>query len=226
VIVAMLVGGAIVGAANGVIIAYTRMQPFIVTLATWSVWGGMALLVLSTPGGSVPDSLVTFGTSTILTVGTPVWMLAVLLLLWLYFKRTRTGLALRAVGSSNEAAYLSGVPVPLALISAYALSGLFSTIAGLYLVTQTTSGSPVIGNDYILPSVAAVVIGGTTLLGGRGGLVGTVLGAFILTLIGSVVFVYGLTSAWQTILQGLLLIVAVLAGTVASMILRRRVAYG
>jgi ribose/xylose/arabinose/galactoside ABC-type transport system permease subunit/ABC-type Na+ transport system ATPase subunit NatA len=226
VIVAMLVGGAIVGAANGVIIAYTRMQPFIVTLATWSVWGGMALLVLSTPGGSVPDSLVTFGTSTFLTVGTPVWMLAVLLLVWLYFKRTRTGLALRAVGSSNEAAYLSGVPVPLALISAYALSGLFSTIAGLYLVTQTTSGSPVIGNDYILPSVAAVVIGGTTLLGGRGGLVGTVLGAFILTLIGSVVFVYGLTSAWQTILQGLLLIVAVLAGTIASMILRRRVAYG
>lgn len=225
VIVAMLLVGALIGATNGVIIAYTRMQPFIVTLATWSVWGGIALLVLSTPGGSVPDSLVNFGTSTALGIGTPVWMLAAVLLAWLYFKRTRTGLALRAVGSSHEAAYLSGVPVPVALISAYALSGLFSTIAGLYLVTQTTSGSPVIGNDYILPSVAAVVIGGTTLLGGRGGLVGTILGAFILTLIGSVVFVYGLTSAWQTILQGLLLIVAVLAGTIANMIVRRRVAY-
>lgn len=225
VIIAMLIGGAFLGALNGLIIAYTRMQPFIVTLATWSVWGGAALLVLPTPGGSVPPSLVNFGTSTILSVGTPVWLLAALLVLWLYFKQTRTGLALRAVGSSNEAAYLSGVPVPVALISAYALSGLFSTIAGLYLVTQTTSGSPVVGNDYILPSVAAVVIGGTTLLGGRGGLIGTVLGAFILTLIGSVVFVYGLSSAWQTILQGLLLIVAVLAGTIASMVLRRRVAY-
>jgi len=225
VIVAMLIVGALIGATNGVIIAYTRMQPFIVTLATWSVWGGIALLVLSTPGGSVPNSLVTFGTSTVLGIGTPVWMLAVVLLAWVYFKRTRTGLALRAVGSSHEAAYLSGVPVPVALVSAYALSGLFSTIAGLYLVTQTTSGSPVIGNDYILPSVAAVVIGGTTLLGGRGGVVGTILGAFILTLIGSVVFVYGLTSAWQTILQGLLLIVAVLAGTIANMVVRRRITY-
>ncbi len=225
IIMAMLIGGCLVGALNGIVIAYTRMQPFIVTLATWSVWGGVALLVLPTPGGSVPQSLVSFGTSSIGGVATPVWMLAVLLLVWLYFKQTRTGLALRAVGSSHEAAYLSGVPVPLALISAYALSGLFSTIAGLYLVAQTTSGSPVVGNDYILPSVAAVVIGGTTLLGGRGGLTGTVLGAFILTLIGSVVFVYGLSSAWQTILQGILLIVAILAGTIATFIVRRRGAY-
>jgi ribose transport system ATP-binding protein len=225
VIIAMLLGGSILGALNGVVIAFTRMQPFIVTLATWSVWGGAALLVLSTPGGSVPLSLVTFGTNTYLGVATPVWLLGVLLVLWLYFKRTRTGVTLRAVGSSQEAAYLSGISVPTVLITAYALSGLFSTIAGLYLVTQTTSGSPVVGNDYILPSVAAVVIGGTTLLGGRGGLVGTVLGAFILTLIGSVVFVYGLSSAWQTILQGLLLIVAVLAGAVVSMILGRRYAF-
>ena len=225
VIIAMLLGGSILGALNGVVIAFTRMQPFIVTLATWSVWGGAALLVLSTPGGSVPLSLVTFGTNTYLGVATPVWLLGVLLVLWLYFKRTRTGVTLRAVGSSQEAAYLSGISVPMVLITAYALSGLFSTIAGLYLVTQTTSGSPVVGNDYILPSVAAVVIGGTTLLGGRGGLVGTVLGAFILTLIGSVVFVYGLSSAWQTILQGLLLIVAVLAGAVVSMILGRRYAF-
>ena len=113
----------------------------------------------------------------------------VLFLFWLWFRNTRLGVTIRATGSNEKSAYLSGVSLTFVNVATYGLSGLFAALASLYLTTQTGAGSPTIGKDYILPSVAAAVIGGISLFGGRGGLAGTIIGAFILTIIGNLVFV-------------------------------------
>ncbi len=106
---------------------------------------------------------------------------------------------------------------PLATnLVAYGLSGLFAALAGLFYAAKTGSGDPVVGTDYILPSIAAVVIGGTSLMGGRGGLVGTILGVIILNFIGDVVFLLQLPSYWQPVAIGLILVAVVVASAAAD----------
>lgn len=214
--------GAFAGAANGALIARLRLQPFIVTLATWSIWSGVALWVLPTEGGQIPASFIGWVETTKLGVGSTVWLLVGLIVFWLWFKRTRLGVSIRATGSSESSAFLSGVPTGTVTMAAYALSGLFAALAGLFLITQTASGSPTVGNDFILNSVAAVVIGGTSLFGGRGGLGGTIAGAFIVTIIASVIFALNISSFWTPIVTGLLLIFAVLANSVTELYARRQ----
>ena len=214
--------GVGLGALNGVLVARLRLQPFIVTLATWSIWSGVALWILPTEGGTIPGGFLHWVQATPLGFATPVWLAIGLILFWHWLKRTRAGIGIRAVGSSENSSFLSGVPTALTIMTAYGLSGLFAALGGLFLVTQTASGSPTVGNDYILNSVAAVVIGGTSLFGGRGGLGGTFAGAIILTLIASVVFTLNISSFWTPIATGVLLILAVLANSLTELYLRRR----
>jgi ribose transport system permease protein len=214
--------GAAGGIVNGILVARLRLQPFIVTLATWSIWSGVALWILPTEGGTIPQSFVTWVDDALFGIAATTWLVVALVVFWLWFKRTRLGVAIRATGSSEGSAYLSGVPTGLTTVAAYALSGLFAALAGLFLVTQTASGSPTVGNDFILNSVAAVVIGGTSLFGGRGGLGGTIAGAFILTLIGNVIFALDVSSFWTPITSGALLILAVLANSLTELYARRQ----
>jgi ribose transport system permease protein len=109
-------------------------------------------------------------------------------------------------------------------VTTYGLSGLFAAGAALYLTTQIGAGSPTIGKDYILPSVAAAVIGGVSLFGGRGHLAGTLIGAFILTLIGNLVFVLKVSSYWQPVASGVILLLSVLASSIAEKAARGRAA--
>ena len=157
------------------LIARLKLQPFIVTLATWSIWSGVAFWLLPTEGGTIPESFTSWFSNSYLGLTAPVWIIVALIVAWLWFKRTRLGVGIKATGSSAGSAFLSGVPIGVTTIAAYSLSGLFAALAGLFLTTQTASGSPTVGNDYILNSVA-VVIGGTSLFGGRGGLGGTIAG--------------------------------------------------
>ena len=219
--VAILAIGLGVGIVNGLIISVLRLQPFLVTLATWSILSGAALLVLPTDGGSLPSGWMSLGNAMFLGLSSSVWLLFALLLFWLWFRDTRLGLTIRATGSSENAAYLSGVSLTFINMATYGLSGLFAALASLYLTTQTGAGSPTIGKDYILPTVAAAVIGGISLFGGRGGLLGTVIGAFILTIIGNLVFVLSVSSYWQPIVSGIILLVAVLASSLAERSTRR-----
>jgi ribose transport system permease protein len=214
--------GVAVGTLNGILVSRLRLQPFIVTLATWSVWSGTALWILPTEGGNIPTGFVSWVQATPLGIATPAWLVLGLFVFWHWLKRTRAGIGIRAVGSSENSSFLSGVPTGVTTMTAYALSGLFAALAGLFLVTQTASGSPTVGNDYILDSVAAVVIGGTSLFGGRGGLGGTFAGAAILTLIASVIFTLNISSFWTPIMTGLLLILAVLANSLTELYMRRR----
>jgi len=220
--VLILLLGLAAGAVNGVLIARLRLQPFIVTLATWSIWSGVALWLLPTEGGTIPQSFISWVDKKLLGIAAAVWLLVALCLFWVWFKRTRLGLAIKTTGSSDNAAFLSGVPTGVTTVAAYALSGLFAAMAGLFLTTQTASGSPTVGNDFILNSVAAVVIGGTSLFGGRGGLGGTIAGAFILTLIGDVIFALNVESFWTPITAGVLLIAAVLANSLTELYARRQ----
>jgi ribose transport system permease protein len=210
-----------VGAVNGLLISVLRLQPFLVTLATWSILGGTALLILPTDGGQLPLGWMAFGSGTLFGLSSSVWLLGALALFWLWFRSTRLGVSIRATGSNEKSAYLSGVSLTAINVATYGLSGGFAALSALYLSTQPGTGSPTVGNGYILPTVAAAVIGGISLFGGRGGLAGTIVGAFILTIIGNLVFVLDISSYWQPIASGLILLAAVLGSSIAERSTRR-----
>jgi len=214
--------GTLAGLVNGYIVARLRVQPFIATLATWSIWGGLALAILPTDGGSVPDSLFKAATGNIAGIPKSILALLLIVILWLIFRRTRLATQIFAIGSSEKAAYLSGASVVRVKMIVYAMSGFFAALAGINRTIQLTSGSPVAGNPFILSSVAAVVIGGAALSGGRGGALGGIAGAFILTLISDLIFFLGISSYYSVIFQGLLLIASVTLYSIAALIQRRR----
>jgi len=217
----LAIGGG-VGMLNGLLISVLELQPFLVTLATWSIVGGTALIVLPSEGGAVPGWWVDAGAGTFGGLSLAVWSLAALLLWWTWFRRTRLALSIRSAGSNERSAFLCGVALGRMNVAAYGLSGLFAALGGLFLTSQTGSGSPTVGNDFVLPAVAAVVIGGTVLSGGRGGLAGSAVGAFILTIIGNVVFVLHISSYWQPVVAGLILVLSVLATSLSELTLARR----
>jgi len=218
----VLLVGLAGGAVNGLLIVRTGIQPFIVTLASWSVFAGLALLVLPTEGGTVAPAL-TAALSGSAVLPKAVIILIVLALAWWILRRTRFGTAVLAVGSSAASAHLNGLPVKRTLVAVYALSGLFAALAGIYFSAAVTfSGSPVAGEPLILLSVAAVVIGGTSLAGGRGSYFGTILGALSLSFITQTVFFSGAESYWSSFVQGVLVLAAVLLFSVVELVLRRR----
>lgn len=206
---ACLVLGCVVGLLNGLLISRLRLQPFIVTLATWSILSGVALWVLPVDGGTIPTAYTEAINSTFLGLDISVWIVIALVAFGMWFRRSRLGIGITAIGSDADAAYASGAPLARTKVAAYLLAGLFAAAAGLLLTTQTATGSPTGGESYVLQSVAVVVIGGTYLAGGRGSIGGTIAAAFILTLIANVVFALALPPSWTPLLTGVLLVVSV-----------------
>jgi len=222
----VLAAGAAAGALNGAIVVFGRLQPIIVTLATGAVFFGLALLLRPAPGGEVSEGLADALTGRLFgVIPTTLVLLAVVLLLgWMPFRRTVVGRACYAVGSSEQAAFLSGVPSQRAKFIAYTASGLLAGLAGLLLSLISLSGEasgPQAGL-YTLNSIAAVVIGGTSLYGGAGGMVGSVLGAFVLRTIGDLLFVFDAPALWQPLFEGLILLAAVCVGALHVLRLRNR----
>jgi ribose transport system permease protein len=214
--------GAGAGALNALILVRLNLQPFIVTLATWSLWSGIAFWILPVEGGVIPQKLLDWVNANPAGFAVPIWILALGLLLWLLVRRSPLLYRIRAIGSNRDAAYLSGVNVPLTLVAAYASSGACAAVGGLFLATQISSGSPNIGDDFILQSAAAVVIGGTSLLGGNGSVAAAVAGSFVLTVAGSVVFALGFSSQLEAVIRALILIAAIVAVSAGTLIKRRR----
>jgi ribose transport system permease protein len=213
----VLVLGAVVGVLNGLIITLGKLQPFVVTLATWSILEGCALTILPAETSGVPQTWVDAEHWMPGGIGVPMMLLGVLIVLWAWFSRTRVFNSIRAAGSNERSAYLNRISVLATNAWAYGLAGFFAAAAGLYFSTQTGAGHPTVGTQYVLPAIAAVVIGGTSLLGGRGTLIGTIVGAFILTLIGDVVFLLKLQSYWQWVMSGvILMLVVILTGLTES----------
>jgi len=215
-ILAVLLIGAACGAANGVIIAKGRIAPILATLATLSVYSGLALKILPVPGGSIAPEIRAVLTNPDVPTGL-VW-LAVAVGGWLVLRRTRFGMRVFAVGSDETAARAVGVPAGRVKVAVYALSGLCSALAAVFYVSTTTSGDPNAGNPYILTSIAAVVVGGIAFSGGRGSALGAIAGAFALTLGVDVLFFAGIDPLYQSLFQGLFLVGAVLLGGAAVLV--------
>ncbi len=204
-----LLAGLAAGLLNGVLVVGLGLPPIIVTLATMSIWQGIALVVLPNPGGTVPGGFqdMLMGGFSSPTIGLLTLIVWTLLVSWLL--SARFGLSLRAVGSDEQAAAMSGVRVARTKIGAYAVAGVLAAIGGMYLAVAMSSGSPVVGDGYILTAITAVVIGGVPLVGGRGSALAVVMGALILTIINSLLYFAQVSSFYQSLISGLILLVVV-----------------
>lgn len=205
-IAAVAFSGLGIGALCGVIAIRLRLPAIIVTLAASFIIAGIALLILPRPGGAIPAWF-----SDLLAGNTPAALILLVLvaLLWKLYLATPLGLSLYAAGENPVGAYRAGVPVDGARIAAYALSGLLSTLAGLFIAAQTGSGDPVIGNAFTLNSIAAAVLGGVGFLGGRGTMRGAIAGSLLLSVMINVMFFLGFPPVAQYVAQGLIIIGAV-----------------
>ena len=218
-VVAALAIGAGAGLFNGLIVSYARIAPLIATLATSSIYIGIALIVLPTPGGSVPGWLSSWTAGTVGSVPVAViWLVAAVVGGWLILNRLRFGINLRALGGNESASWSAGINVTRVRILAYVASGFCSALAGVVLAGLTQSGDPSIGAVYLLDAIAAVVVGGTSLVGGIGTIAGSVLGALALALVSAVLLVSGLSTDYQYIVTGLIVIGALLAHTLQGKI--------
>lgn len=224
VVVGVLLMGIVLGLINGALVVVTRVPDIVVTLAMSFVWAGAALLVINTPGGGAAPWLTAAIDGTIVSEWIPralVLLIVFVALVWIPVVRSGLGISLYAVGSDRLAAFRSGVPVGRTKMIAYALTGLFSAAGGLVLTMSTGIGSPVPG-PYTLQSVAAIVLGGVSLAGGRGGLVGPILAVFILTLVRTDLTFLGVNPNLSTAIQGAILVGVVMFGAVLTFRRTRR----
>ena len=213
--------GIALGTINGTLIVLTGVPDIVVTLAMSFVWGGVALLIMRTPGGGAPTEFQSLGTGSFGSDWVPAGAIIiglVLLIAWLPIRWRRTGFAIFAVGSSRERAYLSGVNVNRTRVLAYSIGGFFAAMAGLALTATTGIGTPYSVTFITLNSVAAAVLGGVSLAGGKGGLVGPVAAAFCLTLVPAIMVFQGIDPNYSQVIQGALIVVVVM---IAGLLLLR-----
>jgi ribose transport system permease protein len=215
-VIGVLLAGSACGALNGVIVVYGRLQPIIVTIATSALFYGLALIIRPQPGGSINPELADLMTrSTYWVPSSLIILLGVVVFIWIPYRRSVIGRAAYAIGSSEQAAYMSGVAIGRAKLLAYTLAGLLSAIAGLSLTALTYTGEAraALAADYTLNSIAAVVIGGTSLFGGSGSAIGSIFGAFVMRTVGDLLFVFDMNPVLQPLFVGVVLLFAVSLGS-------------
>jgi ribose transport system permease protein len=221
----ILIAGALQGAANGIIVVLSRIPDVVVTLTTGFIWGGVALLILEKPGGGAPPQFLDLAAGSLISLWVPnalILLVAAVAVVWLPVSRSRLGLLIYAVGSDRIAAFRSGVGVQRTRILAYVVGGLFSALGGVALTMTTGIGAPLAGTYYTLSSVAAVVIGGVRLSGGRGGLVGPVIAAVLLTLIPTDLIFLDIDPNYGQVIQGTLIVFVVMIGGFVSVLQSRK----
>jgi len=210
------------GALSGVIIVVTRVPDIVITLAMSFVWAGVALLVLAKPTPGVPFDFQNLAQGSALSPWIPnaLLLLLVIPLVWVPLRRSRAGLSIYAVGSDRNAAFRSGVNLGWSRVLAYAVGGFFAGCGGLALSMTTGVGSPLAGTLYTLSAISAIVLGGVSLAGGRGGMLGPLAAAYILSLIPAVLIYLGIDPNYGQMIQGLLIVIVVMIGGLGA-VLRR-----
>lgn len=202
--------GGLLGLVNGVLITRLRLPDFVVTMATFISYQGVALSIRPTPGGSVSPGFLDFMYGNTLGVPNPTWVLLVLLVVLGYLLRaTRLGHYMVAAGASRESAYLLGLPVDRVRVAAYTMSGLCAGVAGIFLIGLIGTGAANAATPYQLNSIIATVVGGTSLYGGQGSLVGTVFGALILQAALKMLSYANLLGSYVLVFEGALVVVVV-----------------
>jgi len=219
VVIGVLALGLVLGAINGTLVVVTRVPDIVVTLAMSFVWAGCALLVLNRPGGGSAKWLKDIILGSLGNEWIPkaaIVLIIVIAAIWIPLRRSKAGLRIYAVGSDRLAAFRSGVSVGRTKVLAYALLGLFGALGGLSLTASTGIGTPVPG-PYTLLSVAAVVLGGVSLAGGRGGVVGPLIAVAILQLIRTDMTFLRFDPNLAVVVQGVILIGVVMVGSLVQL---------
>ena len=221
----VLVAGAGQGLLNGLVVALSRIPDVVATLTTGFIWGGVALLILERPGGGAPADYLNIAAGADFGPWLPnalIVMIAAVALVWLPIRLSRIGLLIYAAGSDPVAAFRSGVNVMRARTIAYVFSGVACAIGGMALTMTTGIGAPLAGAYYTLSSVAAVVIGGVSLAGGRGGMVGPVIAALLLTLAPMDLVFLGIDPNYGQVIQGTLIVLVVMVAGLFAYLQERK----
>lgn len=219
VILISLAVGALVGTLNGVLVTKFNVAPFIATLGTLYIARGAALLI--SDGSTFPrlqgdpatgnTGFSFLGVSRPLGIPTAIWiMVAFAIVIWILITRTAFGRHLYATGGNERAAQLAGVPVKSVKMRVYIISGVCAATAGLIIASELTSAAPQTGNTFELNAIAAVVIGGASLAGGRGTVKGALIGAFVIGFLSDGLVMVGVSTFWQTVIKGLVIVLAVM----------------
>jgi ribose transport system permease protein len=211
-IAAALLVGMVCGAMNGALIAYAGLQPFIVTLGTLSLFRALALIYTGgTPILGLPPQFRALITSQIWIFPVPVVIVAVLAIVaWVMLNKTPIGEYILAVGGNEEAARISGVPIARTKITAYVISGFLASLAAVILIARLGAAEPTLGNLWELEAIAAAAIGGASLMGGKGSIVGTILGAIVLGAMRNGLTLLNVQAFYQLLATGIIIILAML----------------
>ena len=218
-----LLVGVLAGAINGFFVAYLRLQPIITTYATSFLFAGLALFILPNPGGGIPAPIAELYRSSV-PLGLPLafYVIAIVLLVWGYVRSTRFGNFLFAVGGKAQAAYETAVPVTAVQFSTYVISGLMAAVSGIAITMLSGSGNAEIGSAMTLNSITAVVIGGTALSGGVGGVAGPMLGAITLGFLQNIISFADIDTWWETFAKASIIVIALATPGVINLFRRRR----
>ena len=211
--------GFSLGAINGVFVAGLKLNPFIVTLATWEIFAGLTLVITKGyPIRPLGESFMVFGKGEIFGIPVPVliFIAAALVLVWM-LTQTRFGRNIFAVGGNRDAAVLAGIPAWRVEFIAYGLSGMLASMAGILFASRMDGAQPSVGEGWLMGAITAAILGGTSLRGGQGSIVGTVLGALLLTVLANGTVLMNVSGFWQRVIVGAVVLVAVLVD-----LLRRR----
>lgn len=229
--------GMVAGMLNGVAVAYLRLQPIVTTYATSFIFAGLALSILPRPGGQLPremtnlyrqlieidgvSQLPVIGNIPILTQIPPAFVvITVILLLWAVLRQTRFVQYIYATGDNAQAAYTTGLPVQRIRFGTYVIAGLFSALAALALTMSLGSGSATSGDAMTLDSIVAVVLGGTRLRGGQGGIAGAMIGVVILGIIRNIISFFGVPTWSQTLVDASIILIALAGPGLVRFIIR------
>ncbi|AMY04024.1 ABC transporter permease [Mesorhizobium ciceri] len=215
--------GGVVGLVNGFLVAVLRLQSIAATLATMIICQGLSLVILDAPGGTVAD-FISYDLTDVLFGVIPIsgLFVAAVVVLWMICRRTAFGTGLYVVGADETAAHLSGINVKRVRILSFVIGGMLYGLAGFMLSAQTATGNPNAGASFLMLTFAAVALGGTSLSGGRGSVIASIIGAATLMLLQKVLFAGGVSSFYTGIFQGVVLVQAVVFGNVVTHFVERR----
>lgn len=212
---AALVLGTGLGLVSGVLVTKGRLQPFIATLITMTVYRGLTMIYANgKPISNLGDDpvLTGIGKKAFLMIPVPVWILILVFGLFLFMlTKTAFGRKIYATGSNWKAAQLAGVNISKTKLVVYGLSGLMASISGLILLSRLGSAQPTLGSGYELDAIAAVALGGTSMNGGRGKIYGTLIGVLIIAVLNNGLNILGVSSYYQDVIKGLVILLAVLS---------------
>ncbi len=215
-LVVCLAMGVGVGLINGLLVVKGNMQPIIATLATQTFFAGLALYIMPGPEGILPSDLCRFITKGWNYIFPILLVTLVSILIWLLFNRTRFGRSALAVGGNEQSAKSSGIAVGTIKVKSFVVTSLMAVMAGLFISAYATSGSPLLGEAYSQRSITAAVVGGAALSGGKGSVIGCIAAAGILGIINNLLNLRGVSSYYQYVMQGVILILALALSAVRT----------